>query len=90
MKKRKRKWIIIAIIAVVLAMIGGFAAYKWEDCQEWEDFREALTYQKALRYDEPFGPAIARADRIVVRADGFDCCGPVDDTDILFVVTDPA
>ena len=34
--------------------------------------------------------ATARADRIVVRDGGFNCCGPADDEAVLFEVTDPA
>jgi hypothetical protein len=82
-KERKRKWIRGAIIACALLAIAVVAAFKWEDCLR------ALIYHKPVRYDEPFGPAIAGADRIVVRADGFDCCGPVDETNILCVVTEP-
>lgn len=83
--KRKRKWIRSVIIVCALLVIVVFAAFKWEDCLS------ALIYQRPVRYDEPFGPAIASADRIVVRGGrGFDCCGPVDETNILFVVTEPA
>jgi len=39
---------------------------------------------------QELSPAIATADRIVVRDGGFDCCGPVDDEAVLFQVTDPA
>jgi len=81
--ERKRKWMRRAILAGTLAAVAVLAIFKWEDCLR------ALICQRAVRYDEPFGPAIAGADRIVVRADGFDCCGPVDETNILFVVTEP-
>jgi hypothetical protein len=30
--------------------------------------------------------AVAKADRVVVRDGGFDCCGPVDNEDVLFEV----
>lgn len=56
---------------------------------KWEGCLRAVTYHKDIRYDKPFGPAIAASDRIVVRDGGFDCCGPVDETNILFVVTQP-
>ncbi len=82
--KRKRRWMRRAIIACTLFAIVVFAAFKREDCLR------ALIYQRPVRYDEPFGPAIAGADRIVVRGGrGFDCCGPMDETNILFVVTEP-
>ena len=78
----KRRWLRWTLLACVL--IGGtVAAVRWEACLQ------ALIYNVPVNYSEPFGPAIARADRIVVRAGGFDCCGPVDETNLLFVVTDP-
>jgi hypothetical protein len=82
--KRKRKWIRRAVIACILVCVGVAVAVKWETCLR------SVTYHTPVKYDEPFGPAIAGADRIVVRADGFDCCGPVDETNILFTVTEPA
>ncbi len=83
---RRTKWIAIgcAVIAfTVLAGIGGLLFLDWEECLY------SLKYDRPLRYDVPFHPAIAHADRIVVRGDGFDCCGPVDETNVLFEVTDP-
>jgi len=44
------------------------------------------TVEVKLNY--PFAKSIAFADRIVVRDGGFDCCGNVDEQDVLFVVTD--
>ena len=81
--QRKSKWLRKAIIACACVVLAVVVGLKWETCLR------AVTYHEALRYDKPFGPAIAAADRIVVRADGFDCCGPVDETNILFVVTQP-
>ncbi|MCW5202727.1 hypothetical protein VU12_07280 [Desulfobulbus sp. US4] len=79
----KRKWIRRAIIACVLVGIGLLAAFKWQDGLR------LLLYHKPVQYDQPFGPVIAEADRIVVRGDGFDCCGPVNETAVLFTVTEP-
>ncbi len=81
--QRKQKWARGSIIAFVLLGIAGVAVFKWESCLR------AVIYHRPVQYDEPFGPALAGADRIVVRADGFDCCGPVDETSILFIVTSP-
>jgi hypothetical protein len=81
--QHKSKWYRKAIIASVLAVIAAVVGCNWKACLE------AGTYHQAVRYDKPFGPAIAAADRIVVRADGFDCCGPVDEKTILFVATQP-
>ncbi len=39
-------------------------------------------------WQDKFQGAVQQADRIVVRDGGFDCCGPVDNEDILFEVTD--
>ena len=44
-----------------------------------------VTHQKQER---AFAKMTASADRIVIRDGGFDCCGPVDEEDVLFVVTD--
>jgi len=79
----KRKWIRRTIIAGVLVGIGLLAAFNWQDGLR------LLIYHKPVQYDHPFGPVIAEADRIVVRGDGFDCCGPVDETAVLFTVTEP-
>ena len=64
----------VCILAAVAALV----------VVHWEEFLEAGTFHRPLNYDGPFGPAIAAADRIVVRADGFDCCGPVDESGVLF------
>lgn len=77
--KRKRIWWTLA--ACVLVAIGVVAAVKPENCIR------ALIHHRPIQYDQPFGPAISGANRIIVRADGFDCCGPIDETNILFVVT---
>jgi hypothetical protein len=72
------------LVALVLVAVAGTAiAFTWQRCLR------ALVYEVPLRYDEPFGPAVAGADRLVVHGDGFDCCGPIDETNILFEVTDP-
>lgn len=81
--KRGRKWIRRAVIFCALVGVGVAVAFNWETCLP------AVTYHIRVKYDEPFGPAIAGADRIVVRADGFDCCYPVDETKVLFTVTSP-
>ncbi|MCI5146376.1 MAG: hypothetical protein D3923_12815 [Candidatus Electrothrix sp. AR3] len=82
--QRKRKWIRRAIIAGVLVGIVLLAAFKWQD-----GLRRLVIHHKPVQYDQPFGPVIAEADRIVVRGDGFDCCGPVDEAAVLFTVTEP-
>lgn len=82
-KQTKHKWLRRAIVACLLIGMAVVAAFKWEDCLR------ALIYHRLVQYDKPFAPAIAGADRIVVRADRFDCCGSVDETNILFVVTEP-
>lgn len=76
---RRARWIAgtALLVGAVVAI-----AFTWKSC-----FR-ALIYHRPLAYDQPFLPAVAHADKIIVRADGFDCCGPVDETNILFQVTD--
>ena len=46
-------------------------------------------YGESWRYDGRFHTAIKNADSIVVRAGGFDCCGPVDEDPVLFEIIDP-
>jgi len=77
---RRTKW----MIAAALLAGAGIAMTIW-----YEDLVRALIYHQPLRYDQPFHPAVAVADRIVVRGDGYDCCNPINETNILFVVTDP-
>lgn len=81
--KRKRGGIRRGIIACVLVGVAVVVGVKWQTCLR------AVSYHTPVEYDKPFGPAIAGADRVVIRADGFDCCGPVDETNILFIVTEP-
>lgn len=80
-KRRLSKWLIVLGCAGVAAAIVG--AYR-------RDIVDALVYQRPVRYDQPFHPAVAAADRIVVRSDGYDCCHPVSAATTLFVVTSPA
>ncbi|MCI5221353.1 MAG: hypothetical protein D3924_01380 [Candidatus Electrothrix sp. AR4] len=82
--KNKRNWIRRAIITCVLVGVALLAAFKWQD-----GLRRLVISHKPVQYDQPFGPVIAEADRIVVRGGGFDCCGPVDETAVLFTVTEP-
>jgi hypothetical protein len=49
----------------------------------WKDARDPMRYGRHL------DGLTAWADRIVVRAGGFNCCGPVDDQEVLFEVMDP-
>ncbi|XOF33997.1 MAG: hypothetical protein ACL93V_01470 [Candidatus Electrothrix sp. YB6] len=83
MMDRQRKWIRRVVIAGLLAGIALLAAFKWQDGLR------LLIYHKPVQYDRSFESVIAEADRIVVRGDGFDCCGPVDETAVLFIVTEP-
>lgn len=71
------------IMACVVLGVAATLVFTWDDCLR------ALIYHRPIRYDQPFGPAIAGADRIVVRAGGFDCCGPVDESDVLVEITRP-
>lgn len=78
--KSRSKWIITTAGLVVLGIT---LAFSWESCLR------ALIYYRPLAYDLPLAPVIEQADKVIVRADGFDCCGPVNETNILFQVTDP-
>lgn len=81
---RTFKW----TVALALALGIGLAL-----ALTWEPFAEAAlavaVSHRPLDYSLPFHPAIASADRIVVRADGFNCCRAIDETNRLFEVTDP-
>ena len=82
----RKKWFHwLAGLAIVLIGLGvaGFIMRP-----EWllNSLRQ-LIYQRPLRYDVPFTAAIAKADKIVVRDGGFDCCNAVDDNKVLFIVT---
>ena len=66
-----------------LVALGITLAFTWESCLR------ALIYNRPLSYDQPFHPAIAQANKVIVRADGFDCCEPVNETNILFQLTNP-
>ncbi len=66
---RRTKWIAALVLFAAAATLFAFF---------WRPILTSLIYERPLRYDVPFSPAVAGADRIVVRADGFDCCGPVD------------
>ena len=79
---RAFKW---TVAMVIVTSIGISIALTWELC--WNSFINVALYHKPLDYRLPFHPAIEHADRIVIRADGFNCCGPVDETNILFQVT---
>lgn len=83
MKSGKRTVrIVAACLLVVLFAGGGWGIIHWDKCARH------LLYQRPIRYDQqPFHKTIAKADRIVVRDGGFDCCGPVDEDAVLFVIT---
>jgi hypothetical protein len=70
----------------IVAVVGVLAMSAFETRARWQ---RHLIHHRPLRYDVPFGPAVAAADRIVVRAGGFDCCGKVEGQRTLFTVTDP-
>jgi hypothetical protein len=81
---RTFKWTVAAGLAAALGISLALT---------WEPFLEAALdiaiSHRPLEYSQPFHPAIASADRIVVRADGFNCCRAIDETNVLFEVTDP-
>ena len=57
----------------------------------WANCGRKLLYHRPLRSDLPFQPAIADADKIVIRDGGYDCCKPNVDLDpVLFTVTNQA
>lgn len=70
----KRRWFSLRKLLVMFLLIVLALAVAWE-----------VSGQRAIF---AFRMAIARADRIVVRDGGFDCCGPVDEGAILFEVAD--
>jgi hypothetical protein len=81
--KRPRALWWIAAVAVVLAAVVSLVAF-WG-----KDGLRTLVRHSPYRYDDSFHRTVARADRIVVRTGGFDCCGSVKNDSILFSVTDP-
>lgn len=80
-RSRLRLWLLAAIVVLVsLALVGQMTRGYW---------LPRLIYHRSLRYNVPFEGSIAKADKIVVRDGGFDCCGTVDKDKVLFVLTDP-
>jgi hypothetical protein len=69
-----------------IAILSGLSLAAFVTREHW---LWGMAYHRPLRYDVPFHPAIAKADKVVVRDGGFDCCGKVDGDKILFTVTDP-
>jgi hypothetical protein len=80
--RRPRIWWILSIAAIIIGL--SLAAFVTR-----EHWLHRMVYHHPLRYDLPFHPGVAKADKIVVRDGGFDCCGKIDNDKILFTVTDP-
>ena len=78
---RRRMWlcgIVIVVIGIVVAL-----ALTWKTWLRW------FVYERdVVDRDRTFTRAIASANKIVVCAEGFDCCKTFVGTNILFVVTD--
>jgi hypothetical protein len=87
--RRKLHWSILLLAALFLG-ICGFTLVGIGAENGWlQHSLRHMIYQRPLRYDVPFSAAVARADKIVVRDGGFDCCRKVDDDKVFFTVTDP-
>ena len=63
--------------AMAAGVVAAVSVAAWKDASD------------PMRYGWHLDNRIAWADRIVVRAGGFDCCGPVDGQKVLFEVMDP-
>lgn len=75
------RWVIAATV-VLVAVVAVVALWG-------KDGLRALVRHTPYRYDGSFHRTLSDADRIVVRAGGFDCCGSVKHDPLLFSVTDP-
>lgn len=80
---RTFKWVVALLLVAALGISLALT---------WEPFLEAALdiaiSHTPLDYSQPFHPAVEHADRIVVRTGGFNCCRPLDETQVLFEVTD--
>lgn len=81
-KRHRARWWIVVAALVLVAGAGVLSLGKGS--------LRSLVRHTPYRYDGSFHRTIARADRIVVRAGGFDCCGSVKDDSALFSLTDPS
>ncbi|MCX7723485.1 MAG: hypothetical protein N2379_10595, partial [Verrucomicrobiae bacterium] len=76
--RRPRTWHLLGVVGIIIGL--GIVAFLTR--AQWVP---RLVYHRPLRYDVPFHAAIAKADKIVVRGgSGFDCCGKVDESNVLF------
>lgn len=79
----RRKRIAAAVSLILLFALCAAVVFK-----RYDIFR-ALVYHRPADCHVLLNPIIEDADRIVVRFGGIDCCGRVNETNILFKVTDP-
>lgn len=93
---RVRKRWGVTVLVVVLLLIAAVPPLVSDDIRSevkrtWANCGRKLLYHRPLRSDLPFQPAIADADKIVIRDGGYDCCKPNVDLDpVLFTVTNQA
>jgi hypothetical protein len=80
-RSRARWWILAAALVfatgAIITVLG-------------KDAVQTLVRHSPYHDDGSFHRAIGGADRIVVRAGGFDCCGSIKNDTVLFSITNPS
>lgn len=74
------------VVPLILLVLAGVAAVVFLE-KPREKVLRALISQKPFTYRGQFQEAIRKADRLVVRDGGYDCCGKVDADTVLFAIT---
>lgn len=78
----KRLFKVLLALAALFVVGAGVAAYHWQTCLK------LLLYSRPIRYDQQsLQSTIARADRMVIREGGFDCCHGTGNDAVLLTIT---
>jgi hypothetical protein len=82
-ERKSRLYFLLLVFGLIAAAPGVYRLVRDLPWEEWRNRPRLYTTSSS------FHDTIRRADRLVVREGGFNCCGPVRGEKVLFEITDP-
>ena len=73
LKYQCQRWRFLLLLVAVLTVLGMYMhAWKYDILEGW---RHIIYYERPLKSSQHFFDVISKADRLIVRDGGYNCCG---------------